>query len=137
MTVIATPTAVVKTKTNRNCLSFQQKFSAAKWMNKHLAWCHSKGLTGVSMAEKAANELGYPVTVANLRGLWTRDMEKTWPFSHDRSTSGVSNSSLQAHIKLIAKAMCELYGRLGSLEDLDPDVRHLADHATVTTEGDE
>lgn len=134
-TATPTPTVVVKAKTNRNMLTFQQKFSAAKWMNKHLTWCYSKHLTGVDMAKKAACELGFPITVANLRGLWTRDMEKVWPFSHDRSTSGVSNSSLRAQVQLIAKAMCDLYGRLGSLEDLDPDVRHLAEHAATTTEG--
>lgn len=113
---------------NRNMLTFREKFAASKWMNKHLAWCHSKGLTGVSMAEKAANELGFPVTVSNLRGLWVRDLENTWPFTRDVPSGRTTLSAVQFNCQLLAKALCELYGRLGSLEDLDPDVRHLAEH---------
>ena len=112
----------------RNMLSFPQKYELAKWMNKHLDWCASKGMTVEETASKASNELGFPITPANLRGLWVREMAKTWPFKHggSRGDGRPSVSSLKAENRAIAKALVDLYGRLGSMQDCNPEVRHIA-----------
>ena len=111
----------------RNCLTFMEKHTLLKWMTKHLDFCKSKGMTGAETVAKAAKEMDFPVTVLNAKNLWVKEAGRTWPFAFDRP--GIATSTLKALTsgqQILAKALADLHQKLGSIEDLDPEVRLMA-----------
>ncbi len=111
----------------RNCLTFMEKHQLLKWLSKHIDHCKGKGMTGAETVARAAKELDYPITVMNAKNLWTKEAGRTWPFAFDRP--GVATSTVKALTsgqQILAKALADLHQKLGSIEDLDPEVRLMA-----------
>ncbi len=117
-----------------NVLKFNQKYALAKWLNKHIDWCVSKGLTATEVARKAGSELGHPITSANLKNLWVTQMKKAWPFKREATMGNgvLTKAGLRAENRAIARALADLYGRLGSIQDCDPEVRRIAGIEDIT-----
>ncbi len=124
------PKSTTKPPITRNCLTFMEKHQLLKWMTKHLDFCKSKGMTGADAVLKAATELNYPVTVINAKNLWVNEAGRTWPFVYDHPGVGSPTvKSLAKNQKILAKALADLHQKLGSFEDLDPDVRLMAGYS--------
>ncbi len=134
MSVITTAPATVGRKV-RNVLTYKQGFQLGRWIVKHLDFCVSKGMTAVECTAKASNELGFPLTVANLKHV-VLGLERTWKF-RDPAAKMVTLKDLQDGQRAIARSLADLYGRLGSLEDCNALVLRIAGVPVPDTEDTE
>jgi hypothetical protein len=125
---MTTEEIVRPTRKTKNFLTFQQKYRLAKWMNKHLEWCKSKGMSSAEMVAKANSELGFPLTTANARHLWVKEMENAWPFTYERASANGSPGvlALAAQTRLLARELVRLYGIMGDEQEADPEIRAIA-----------
>ena len=129
-TATATPTVGRKV---RNVLTYKEGFQLGRWIVKHLDFCVSKGMTAGETTAKASNELGFPMTTANLRHV-VQGLERTWKF-RDPAAKATTLKDLAAGQRAIARSLADLYGRLGSLEDCNGVVLRIAGIPPTDTEG--
>ena len=97
----------------RNYLNGSKAFQLTRWLDENWEIFEKQPVSYAEAATMAQKALGFRVEPANIAGA-CRNLEKTWPGGRGRKNGGSKEiADLQAAVRVLTKAVDELYGQLG------------------------